>query len=100
MLRPCLRGSPKHPPCRAHWRSPAPAADYGGLPLEQRVGLLAALCQLAMDSPSLRDTLERRLEEQQRIKKQAGAGRRTSGCCFAARAGARLRVHLVCAHQI
>lgn len=44
-------------------------ADYDSLPLDLRISMLCALCQLAMDSPTVRETLERRLDELQRIKR-------------------------------
>lgn len=48
------------------------ASDYDALGLPHRVALLHALCHLAMDCPTVRETLERRLEEQGRIKRQVG----------------------------
>ena len=45
--------------------------EYDSLSLEHRIALLHALCQLALESPTLKDVLDRRSEEQQRIRKIA-----------------------------
>lgn len=47
------------------------AAAYNDLSLEHRLAMLSALCHLALDTPSIKEVLEQRLEEQGRIKKQA-----------------------------
>jgi hypothetical protein len=57
---------------RLAWHTPLlAAAAYDELSLEHRLAMLSALCHLALDTPSIKEVLEQRLEEQGRIKKQA-----------------------------
>lgn len=51
------------------WVAALLLADYNDLPLHLRISMLCTLCQLALDSPTARDVIDRRLEEQQRIRK-------------------------------
>jgi hypothetical protein len=53
------------------WVSALRDGEYDSLSMELRVSLLGALCQLALESPTIRDVLEWRTEEQQRLKKMA-----------------------------
>lgn len=43
--------------------------EYGDLTIEQRVTILSTLVQLALDGPSVRSTLEQRLEEVARVRR-------------------------------
>ena len=52
-----------------HWVAMLREHDYDGLPFEERVSMLTSLCQLVLESPTVREMLEKRLEEQQRIKR-------------------------------
>ncbi|KAK2079154.1 hypothetical protein QBZ16_002845 [Prototheca wickerhamii] len=54
----------------AGWVEALKDRDYDALTLADRAGMLGALCYLAMQAPSVRDVMERRIEEQQRLKRQ------------------------------
>jgi WSTF, HB1, Itc1p, MBD9 motif 1 len=43
--------------------------EYGDLTVEQRVSILSTLVHLALDGPSVRATLEQRLEEVARVRR-------------------------------
>ena len=51
------------------WLSKLNHASYYDLTLEERVFLLNSLCQIAIDGPTVRLVIHRRLDEQQRIRK-------------------------------
>eukprot|EP00890_Picochlorum_soloecismus_P006726 jgi/Picsp_1/879/NSC_04367-R1_homeodomain protein len=51
------------------WVEQLKLEPYNALSLEFRAALLSALCQLILDSPTVRETIERRLEEQNRIRR-------------------------------
>ncbi|GAB4814610.1 hypothetical protein N2152v2_001656 [Parachlorella kessleri] len=53
----------------APWIRALEGSEFDQMPLDLRISMLASLCDLAMGGPTVRDMLERRLEEQQRIKK-------------------------------
>ena len=53
--------------------------DYHNLSLENRVALLYALCQLALESPTLKEVLDGRSEEQNRIRKIVWEENRAEG---------------------
>lgn len=44
--------------------------EYDHLTFEQRVGTLKTLVHMALDGPAVRATIEARIEESQRIRKQ------------------------------
>uniref|UniRef100_A0A1D1ZYU9 Homeobox domain-containing protein n=2 Tax=Auxenochlorella protothecoides TaxID=3075 RepID=A0A1D1ZYU9_AUXPR len=54
----------------AGWVEALQRCDYDALSWEHRVDMLRSLCLLAMQTPCIRDTMERRQEEQQRLKRQ------------------------------
>jgi hypothetical protein len=52
------------------WVAALRDGDYDALPLSERVHMLSSLCQLAVESPTVREILDRRLEEQAKIRRQ------------------------------
>jgi hypothetical protein len=52
------------------WVAALRDGDYDALPLSERVSMLSSLCQLALESPTVRDILDRRLDEQAKIRRQ------------------------------
>jgi hypothetical protein len=51
------------------WVSALESADYSGLSLEMRMAALVALVHLALEGPSVRNCLDARLDEAQRVRK-------------------------------
>lgn len=51
------------------WVEALKTDDYDSLSLNDKATILFSLCDIAMNSPTIQDTIEKRLEEQIRIKK-------------------------------
>ena len=51
------------------WVAALRDGDYASLNLEERLSMLSTLCHLVLESPTVRDVLDRRLDERIRIKK-------------------------------
>jgi len=52
------------------WLQQLKTHEYDDLSFEQRVSILLTLVHLALDGPAVRASLEGRIEEAQRIRKQ------------------------------
>ena len=52
-----------------HWLEKLMESSYDALSMDERVALLSGLCDLCINSMTVRMTLQRRYDEQQRIKK-------------------------------
>lgn len=52
------------------WLQHLKTREYDDLSFEQRVGILRTLVHLALDGPAVRASLESRIEETQRVRKQ------------------------------
>eukprot|EP00884_Botryococcus_braunii_P016830 jgi/Botrbrau1/3830/Bobra.0183s0056.2 len=78
----------------AAWVRALEVGEYGDLAIEQRVAILSTLVHLALDGPSVRATLEQRLEEVARVRRfmweEAKAEKRRRAAADAKRAEAAL----------
>ena len=80
-IRPCKRSQSGCAQAKAAgeaWVRALQTREYRSLSLLERVAMLKALVHLTLDGPTLRNTLEARLEESQRVRKQMWEDSRVS----------------------
>ena len=64
------------------WLQQLKTREYDDLSFEQRVNVLRTLAHLALDGPTVRASLEGRIEEAQRIRKQMWEEAKVRMQCF------------------